>query len=290
MGIENATHSITFYPFKEEGWQENGPCRVQSLFPHRDHHAVFHHRWIKLQPEQSWNIQTGTGAQLWVVVAGKASLKAQNSVQTIAEGDVIFCPAATNTTLHNDFVQDFVYLEFRYAPLTRWRLIKTLVLPLNLSSGNVSEEHQFAAHSPAGPPVDGPDPIQTRPLQPTAWGKTPYGSFAQAPFSRKELQAEFSVQWLKLEPGMGNDLHNQPLSETYVFLRGEGNVRVGDDQYACGKGDVVFIPALAQHWLRNDTSENVILLAIKYAPFTRRAVTAMVGHRMGRLLGKRPGT
>lgn len=74
--------------------------------------------------------------------------------------------------------------------------------------------------------------------------------------------ATFNYAWL--EPGKELDLHAHPDGEEYyVFLEGQGQMRVGKDSFPVSPMDFVTIPEHAEHSLKNTGQENLVFLTIR---------------------------
>ncbi len=51
--------------------------------------------------------------------------------------------------------------------------------------------------------------------------------------------------------------------EMYIILSGEGNMKLGDDEYRVKKGDMILNPAFGAHGLENDSNDEIDILVIQ---------------------------
>ena len=63
------------------------------------------------------------------------------------------------------------------------------------------------------------------------------------------------VVWWSIEAGVHVELHSHANEQIVWMLKGKMEFRLGTEQRVCGPGDVVVIPAGAEHeaWFREDT-------------------------------------
>jgi mannose-6-phosphate isomerase-like protein (cupin superfamily) len=62
---------------------------------------------------------------------------------------------------------------------------------------------------------------------------------------------ELSVTWVDVEPGSEQKPHSHDPQQVYVITRGEGRMKVGDDEREVREGQMVFIPPNAEHGIVN---------------------------------------
>lgn len=80
------------------------------------------------------------------------------------------------------------------------------------------------------------------------------------------LQAEHFVQGLVLiHPDGSVPSHEHETEETYIILRGEGVMTVGNDSKDIKRFDIVYIPPFVEHSLKNTGKEEMEMMFV-YAP------------------------
>jgi mannose-6-phosphate isomerase-like protein (cupin superfamily) len=62
---------------------------------------------------------------------------------------------------------------------------------------------------------------------------------------------ELSVTWVDVEPGSQQKPHSHGPQQVYVITRGQGRMRVGEDERDVHEGQMVFIPPNAEHGIVN---------------------------------------
>lgn len=75
-----------------------------------------------------------------------------------------------------------------------------------------------------------------------------------------------SVVYFELEPGQRLDTHTDSAEEILLVLQGIVDATVGDETGQAGAGDMVLIPAMAPHGVRNVGSGRVRCLGFFAAP------------------------
>jgi len=74
---------------------------------------------------------------------------------------------------------------------------------------------------------------------------------------------------LHIAPGKNNELHRHAHESLFVVLRGEGEVRVGEQWSPLRAGSVAFVPRWIFHQTRNTSPhEELVLLAVTDFGFT----------------------
>jgi len=67
--------------------------------------------------------------------------------------------------------------------------------------------------------------------------------------------SDLAVTWVDVEPGAAQAVHRHGSQQVYVIVRGQGRMRVGEEQSDVGAGDLVFIPSDAPHGVTNSGAE-----------------------------------
>ena len=62
---------------------------------------------------------------------------------------------------------------------------------------------------------------------------------------------ELSVTWVDVEPGNRQPPHSHGPQQVYVITRGEGRMKVGDEERDVHEGQMVFIPPDTEHGITN---------------------------------------
>jgi quercetin dioxygenase-like cupin family protein len=62
---------------------------------------------------------------------------------------------------------------------------------------------------------------------------------------------ELSITWVDIEPGSEQKPHSHGPQQVYVITRGQGRMKVGDDEREVSAGHLVFIPPNAEHGIVN---------------------------------------
>jgi mannose-6-phosphate isomerase-like protein (cupin superfamily) len=68
---------------------------------------------------------------------------------------------------------------------------------------------------------------------------------------------ELSVTWVDVEPGGEQKPHSHGPQQVYVITRGQGRMRVGDEERDVSEGHMIFIPPETEHGIVN-TGEGVL--------------------------------
>jgi mannose-6-phosphate isomerase-like protein (cupin superfamily) len=68
---------------------------------------------------------------------------------------------------------------------------------------------------------------------------------------------ELSITWVDVEPGAEQKPLSHGPQQVYVITRGEGRMRVGEDEREVREGQMVFIPPEVEHGIVN-TGEGVL--------------------------------
>jgi mannose-6-phosphate isomerase-like protein (cupin superfamily) len=83
---------------------------------------------------------------------------------------------------------------------------------------------------------------------------------------------ELSITWVDVEPGSEQKPHSHDPQQVYVITRGEGRMRVGDDEREVSAGQMVFIPPNTEHGIVNTGEETLTYVSAATPAF---AVTDM---------------
>ena len=62
---------------------------------------------------------------------------------------------------------------------------------------------------------------------------------------------ELSITWVDVEPGGEQKPHSHGPQQVYVITRGQGRMKVGDDERDVHEGQMVFIPPDTDHGIVN---------------------------------------
>jgi len=69
------------------------------------------------------------------------------------------------------------------------------------------------------------------------------------------VETPWGSAWMMIKPGASSLPHNHDEQETFIILKGTGQMSVNDETRAVSKGDVIYLPPFSQHSLLN-TSDN----------------------------------
>jgi mannose-6-phosphate isomerase-like protein (cupin superfamily) len=85
-------------------------------------------------------------------------------------------------------------------------------------------------------------------------------------FEGAEHGSPVSVIVVDAAPGEGPSLHRHPYPETFVVQAGRGRFELDGRGVEAGAGDIVVVPAEAEHGFRSLGPERLRLVAIHAAP------------------------
>lgn len=68
------------------------------------------------------------------------------------------------------------------------------------------------------------------------------------------------------DPGQGPRLHRHPYDETWIVEEGNLTFQYGEQQFACGPGDIVIVPPGVAHKFSNDGPGRSKLVCIHASP------------------------
>lgn len=77
------------------------------------------------------------------------------------------------------------------------------------------------------------------------------------------VEPPFGAVWAVVEPGGRTKHHNHQEGETFFVMRGEGLMRVGDEVFPVGPGDVVFQKPFNSHIIENTSAtEDLVFISV----------------------------
>lgn len=87
-----------------------------------------------------------------------------------------------------------------------------------------------------------------------------YGIQVQLLYPWKDVvEPPFGAAWAVVPPGGATKHHSHQEGETFIFTRGRGRMRIGDDVREVAAGDVVFQPPFESHVLENPSAEEELV-------------------------------
>jgi quercetin dioxygenase-like cupin family protein len=66
-------------------------------------------------------------------------------------------------------------------------------------------------------------------------------------------ETKLMVTWVDVNPGSGQRPHSHAPEQVYVIVRGEGKMRVGDEERRVVEGDLIHIPSDTLHGIENSS-------------------------------------
>lgn len=87
------------------------------------------------------------------------------------------------------------------------------------------------------------------------------------------LQLGFSLAHAYLKSGESSLPHRLSHSETYYFLDGKGEIFVDNRKQIVEYGDIVFVPAFSEQYVKNTGANKLIFLCIVSPPWTPESET-----------------
>jgi mannose-6-phosphate isomerase-like protein (cupin superfamily) len=88
------------------------------------------------------------------------------------------------------------------------------------------------------------------------------GAIAQMILDRRILKEIGFLAIASLEKGRMIEAHVDPMEEIYFMMSGVGEMSVGDEKRQVKPGDAIWVPAGAEHSLRNTGEEGSVILVI----------------------------
>ncbi len=88
------------------------------------------------------------------------------------------------------------------------------------------------------------------------------GAIAQMILDQRHLKEIGFLATATLEPGKEIESHIDPMEEIYFVLKGNGVMRVDDDEKQVKPGDATWIPVGSAHSLLNNGCEPCVILVV----------------------------
>lgn len=83
------------------------------------------------------------------------------------------------------------------------------------------------------------------------------------------VKPPFGSMWCIVEPGKTASAHNHHEGETFVIMQGNGVLRVDNESVAVTAGDVIYLPPLSMHELRNTAADQTLtFLSVYWEDYT----------------------
>lgn len=102
-----------------------------------------------------------------------------------------------------------------------------------------------------------------RKVYPSGSGSSdPRGVSVQWLVGNEEKAPFFAIRYFEVEPGGQTVLDQHPHDHGVFVLRGRGRVRLGEEYYELGFGDVVYIPGNEVHQFFNEGEEIFAFLCV----------------------------
>jgi len=89
---------------------------------------------------------------------------------------------------------------------------------------------------------------------------------AQGAMGGKDISAPFGSAWGYLKPGMQQKPEKAEASKLYLIIEGEAEMRIEDEISPLKQGDLLHIPAGAEHSIKNPGPGDVVTFAIWWKP------------------------
>ena len=70
-----------------------------------------------------------------------------------------------------------------------------------------------------------------------------------------------SITWVEIEPGAAQKPHTHDPEQAYIIVQGRGNMTVAAESCLVARGDIVHIPANAEHWIENIGERDLIYVS-----------------------------
>ena len=88
------------------------------------------------------------------------------------------------------------------------------------------------------------------------------GAMAQMVLDRRILKEIGFFAVASLQAGKEIESHVDPMEEIYFIVRGEGEMKVGEDSRHVAPGDAIWIPAGSPHSLLNTGKEECFVIVV----------------------------
>ncbi len=66
-----------------------------------------------------------------------------------------------------------------------------------------------------------------------------------------KIELGYSIAFAKIEVSKASLAHRLKHSETYIFLKGNGQIFINEEVKAVQKGDIVYVPPMANQYVEN---------------------------------------
>jgi len=90
---------------------------------------------------------------------------------------------------------------------------------------------------------------------------------------------KLAITWVDVKPGSGQTPHKHFPEQVYVIIKGEGRMRVGNEEEKVMEGDLVYIPSNTVHSIRNISDKDLSYISASTPTFNIRSF-----YESGRLL------
>lgn len=101
--------------------------------------------------------------------------------------------------------------------------------------------------------------------------------FGEHMFTEKMEGYLDEIVWGYLRKGMKVYPHMHPQREVYIFIKGEGTMRIDDEEFPVKKGDIIYIQPNALHtaWNSEDADLEFILVRARRLGFFGRKIAKL---------------
>jgi quercetin dioxygenase-like cupin family protein len=82
----------------------------------------------------------------------------------------------------------------------------------------------------------------------------------------KDYTGSYSSRLGLMRPSTGSGMHTDPYNHAFYFLRGTGEVQIGEAKWSLQPGTILKIPAGKEHELSNTGSDDLVFLVIYDPP------------------------
>lgn len=91
-----------------------------------------------------------------------------------------------------------------------------------------------------------------------------YGIIMQRLFqiASPPLNSPFGSSWGFIETDISSAPHQHHEHEVFIILEGEGQIIIQDEEEPVSKGDAIYIPPFANHFLTNTGDKTLVFLTI----------------------------
>jgi len=85
------------------------------------------------------------------------------------------------------------------------------------------------------------------------------------------LDTKLAITWVDVKPGSGQTPHKHFPEQVYVIIKGEGRMRVGNEEERVMEGDLVYIPSNTVHSIRNISDKDLSYISASTPTFNIRS-------------------